>query len=65
MDPVLNRFVKAMREAEQAQLRSLGDSPCSEQFQHGVQVGTYQGLQKALYIMEQVIEEEAAEDKRR
>lgn len=65
MDPVLNRFIKAMRDAEKELLQNLGDSPCSEPFPHGVQVGNYQGLQKALRIMEQVIEEEAASDQRR
>jgi len=65
MDKTVSMIIGALSAELHIQLQGLGDFPKSEPFEHGVQVGTYRGLQAALDRVAKVLDDEAEEDKRR
>mgnify|MGYP003338444031 CR=1 FL=1 len=65
MDKTINQIIGALQSRIRDQLQSLGDFPKAEQFDHGVQVGTYQGLQAAMDAIEQVLSDELEAETRR
>ena len=65
MDIIIQKAIGALQIRIREQLQSLGDFPKVEPFEHGVQVGTYQGLQKSIDVLEQVLNDELDVDSRR
>ena len=65
MDRTVQAIIGALQIRIREQLQSLGDFPKHEPFDHGVQVGTYQGLQAAINVIEQVLNDEANIEARR
>lgn len=65
MDRTVHNIIAALKDELSVQLSGLGDFPKSEPFEHGVQVGTYRGIQKALERIETVLNDIAEEDSRR
>ena len=62
MDRTVHSIITALRGDQQRILESLGNLPKSDQFDHGVQVGTYQGLRRALEIVEGILDDQLAAD---
>lgn len=64
MDPIIGRFIGEVKKtlaetAEDSMLYPKGDS-----FEHGVQVGKYQGLKFSLDILESILRDINDEEKR-
>lgn len=62
MDPTLGKFIGEVKKtlaetAEDSMMFPKGDS-----FEHGVQVGKYQGLRNALEILESVMRDQQEQD---
>jgi len=62
MDRTVHSIITALRGDQQRILESLGNLPKSDQFDHGVQVGTYQGLRRAIEIVEGILDDQLAAD---
>ena len=62
MDRTVHSIITALRGDQQRILESLGNLPKSDQFDHGVQVGTYQGLKRAIDIVEGILDDQLAAD---
>jgi hypothetical protein len=62
MDKTILSVITALRSEKQRILDSLGDMPKADQFEHGVQVGTYRGLKSALEVIDGVLEDREAEN---
>ena len=62
MDRTVHSIITALRGDQQRILESLGNLPKSDQFDHGVQVGTYQGLRRAIEIVEEILDDQLAAD---
>ena len=65
MDKTVSKIIGAIQMRVREQLQGLGDYPKSEPFEHGIQVGTYNGLQAAIQAIEQVLSDEETEEARR
>jgi hypothetical protein len=65
MDKTVHQIIQALSADLQDELRALGDFPKDQPFDHGLQVGTYRGLQKALACISAVLNDEAEEEVRR
>lgn len=65
MDQTVSKIIGAIQIKVREQLQSLGDFPKADPFEHGVQVGTYQGLDRAISVIEQVLTDVDEEDARR
>lgn len=65
MDKTISKIIGAVQLRVREQLQGLGDYPKTEPFEHGVQVGNYQGLQAALDVIEKVLSDEENEEARR
>jgi hypothetical protein len=65
----MDKLLHALRVQLLAKQDELAESamlmPRAEPFEHGVQVGTYQGIQLALEALESLVEEEHAKEVRR
>ncbi len=65
MDRTVSAIIGAIQMRVRENLDGLGNFPKAEPFEHGVQVGTYRGLQEALSVIEKVLmDEEQAETRR-
>ncbi len=62
MDRTISRIITALKDEQQKLLESLGDFPKKDCFDHGTQVGQYQGIRKALEIVESVLNDEEVRD---
>jgi len=58
MDKVTLEIISALKEACDEQAHTNMQFPKSKKFEHGIQVGNYQGLQRALQIIENAIRED-------
>lgn len=65
MDRTVHQIIQALSADKQDVLQALGDFPKETPFEHGVQVGTYRGLQMALDRVSVVLNDAAEEDSRR
>ena len=65
MDKTVSQIIAALKADVSIQVQSLGDYPKAEQFEHGVQVGLYRGLQKALDTIANVLEKDEEIEARR
>jgi hypothetical protein len=65
MDRTVSAIIASLSVEIQRHLQGLGDYPQAEPFEHGVQVGTYRGLQLALDVVTKVLNDEAEADARR
>lgn len=65
MDKTISAIIGTLKDAESEQLQSLGKLPKADPFEHGVEVGIYRGLQKALERLEYVLKDEAESEARR
>lgn len=65
MDQTVQKIIGAIQFKVREHLQALGDYPKADPFHHGVAVGTYQGLDRAITIIEQVLNEEAEAELRR
>jgi hypothetical protein len=60
MDRTVASIITSLKAEQQELLEAMGDFPKSDQFDHGTQVGNYQGIRKALEIVESVLNDEEA-----
>jgi hypothetical protein len=60
MDRTVASIITSLKAEQQELLEAMGDFPKSEAFEHGTQVGNYQGIRKALEIVESVLNDEEA-----
>lgn len=65
MDKTIQAIIGALQIKIREQMQGLGDFPKAEPFEHGVSVGTYRGLDLAMRIIEQVLNDELEVEKRR
>jgi len=65
MDKTVHMIIQVLSADMQDQLQALGDYPKSDPFEHGLQAGTYRGLQAALGRISAVLNDEAEEEVRR
>jgi hypothetical protein len=56
-DRLIGELVTALKEERQRQLEALGDMPKSDPFDHGVQVGDYRGICRALDVLNGVLDD--------
>lgn len=56
---LLSKLIVSLREAQDKQAHDSLRFPKSDPFEHGRQVGTYQGISQALDILEGVVEADA------
>lgn len=59
MDSAVFKVLQKLKEQSTTQLKGLGDFPKADPFEHGVQVGTYRGLEQAISILIDTTEEDA------
>lgn len=57
-DPFLAQFIGVLKDKLNDLAHGAMDVPCKDPFEHGVFVGTYRGVQEALQLLENTIEEE-------
>jgi hypothetical protein len=62
MDRTVASIISALKAEKQELLEAMGDFPKVDLFGHGVQVGTYQGIGKALGIVESVLNDDEVSD---
>lgn len=62
MDRTILRIITALKDEQQKLLESLGDFPKKDPYEHGVQVGVYQGLKKFSEIIESVLNDDEVRD---
>jgi len=65
VDKTIQRFLRELQSDIDGQLQALGDHPKENQFEHGVQVGVYRGLQQAMSTMKSVLSSEEQEEAQR
>lgn len=65
MDSVTAAIIGALKRERQTLLETMGDFPKRDPFDHGVQVGQYQGLGGALAIIDGVLDDQLKEEARR
>lgn len=64
MDKTTASIIGAIKKEQQALLESMVDFPKKDVFDHGVQVGQYQGLARALTLVENVLDDQLNEEAR-
>lgn len=64
MDPIVGRFIGEVKKTLAANAEDAMQFPRHEPFEHGVQVGTYQGLRLSLEILESILRDVTDEEKR-
>ncbi len=57
MDPILARVIGAIKVHRQTWMEGAMEFPKPDPFDHGAQVGVYQGLSEALNVIETVLED--------
>lgn len=58
MDQTLLSAIVALKDEITVSLTALGDFPKKDPYDHGMQVGTYYGLRRALEILEGTLNDE-------
>lgn len=58
MDNVTFSASVALKEEVARTLESLGEHPKRDQFEHGMQVGIYIGLKRAIEVLDQVLRDD-------
>ena len=62
MDRTIANIISSLKAEQQKLLEAMGDFPKVDLFGHGAQVGTYQGIRKALEIVESVLNDGEVSD---
>ena len=57
-DQLLNRYIGQLKDAMEELAHGAMNTPCRDQFDHGVFVGQYRGLQEAHKLLEAILEED-------
>lgn len=65
MDRSVHQIIQALSADMQDELQALGDYPKADPFEHGLQVGTYRGIKKALDCVSAVLNDIAEDEVRR
>ena len=65
MDKTIQQIIGALKSVSSETLHSLGDFPKPDPFEHGIAVGMYRGLNQALEVVEQVLNDEYQDELRR
>lgn len=64
MDPIIGRFIGEVKKTLAETAEDSMMFPKGDQFEHGRQVGTYQGLRLSLDVLESILRDISEEEKR-
>jgi hypothetical protein len=62
MDRTVTNIISTLKAEQQVLLESTCDFPKADPFHHGLQVGEYRGIRKALEIIESVLNDEEVDN---
>lgn len=64
MEKEVQRIIAKLKADAEVHLNALGDFPKADSFEHGIAVGVYRGLRRAIQHVEEVLSSEDEEEKR-
>lgn len=64
MDSVLARVIRRLKEAQEDISVGLAMRPREDHFAYGLEAGRYQGIEKALAVIDEVLNDEDLKEKR-